>query len=290
MSLMVYDDTTNSGIDVIIDNNSYFELNTIPTDCSFVRLLIEKVEGGTYKDNNSFISKLGYETNIFNLSSGSKTILNIYYNSSTCFDLRDCGNNALSFLLKYLDTGTVYWTSSLFIYGKNFEIDINYNGVHYTDLYSFQKAYDEKWSLACSNSRKTLQEHEQNKLNEIYASYDSVYRVKNTSTGVIAYVVVLGKIHKNFIHTLREIILNKNPNNITLNILDDTWFPKINLEIKEVINPKETEDVLKRIKAYKLFSTEKAVYKTKDTIVIFDKMLIGTRQPVKVAFYLYNTN
>lgn len=122
-------------------------------------------------------------------------------------------------------------------------------------------------------------EHEQNRLKEIYASYGSVYKAKNTSTGVIAYVVILGKIHKNFIHTLREIILNKNPNNITLNILDDTQFPKINLEIKEVINPKETEDVLKRVKAYKLFSTEKTVYKTKDTVVIFDKTLIDTWQP-----------
>lgn len=158
MSLMVYDDVSSSDMDIIINNNIYFELNTRLTDCSFVRLLLEKVEGGGYKDNDNFISKLGYETNISNLSSGSKTLLNIYYNKDICFDLRDCGNNALSFLLKYLDTGTIYWTNNLFIYGKNFDIDVNYNGVHYTDLYSFQKAYDEKWSLACSNSRKTLQE------------------------------------------------------------------------------------------------------------------------------------
>ena len=91
MIYIYFDNKTNIGSDsVSIEVVSYIDKSDVVSDS-----ICKSRRAGTIFHKNS-------------LSTGCKTILNILSHPDVCFNLIECGNNALQMLCK-LDNGTVYW-------------------------------------------------------------------------------------------------------------------------------------------------------------------------------------
>ena len=67
------------GLQVVLDNEDFFMKHT---------------DGATYIDQRYFRDRYGAYVPWFDLSTGGKTVLNIFYNPQICFSQRECGENA----------------------------------------------------------------------------------------------------------------------------------------------------------------------------------------------------
>lgn len=76
------------------------------------------------------------------LSTGAKTLLNIVTHQDKCFNVCECGNNALC-LLPLIKDGSIYWEVSAVAYTGDGFCDISYNGKIYTDFYKFLESVGE---------------------------------------------------------------------------------------------------------------------------------------------------
>ena len=97
-----------------ISNDSFFKLVTLPKLLKNKSLydkaaaIAGKVEGVKFLDGENMISKFNTTvTNIGNLSTGCKTILNIIFNEDVIFNISECGMNYLDYIYN-LDSGNVY--------------------------------------------------------------------------------------------------------------------------------------------------------------------------------------
>jgi hypothetical protein len=70
------------------------------------------------------------------LSTGTKTLLNILGHPDICFNVCECGNNALC-LLPLIQNGNIYWEMPAVVYDENMVCSIKYRGRVYTDFDSF---------------------------------------------------------------------------------------------------------------------------------------------------------
>lgn len=96
---------------LVIDNEDYFFSHTIKkalTKPEFLKAIIQKIDGATYKDGRVF--KHGLDVPWFNISTGCKTALNVALYPNTVFTLEECGGNAKSFIFE-LGEGSVYKSS-----------------------------------------------------------------------------------------------------------------------------------------------------------------------------------
>lgn len=142
MSLIIYSDLTEKPNSIVLDNDLYFNMyNKQLKNDTFYNLVIEELERGTYTDKYNIKSRFGWNINSTELSTGAKTLLNIY-NTNECFSLLDCGNNALK-LLHNIKDGKIYWESSLGYFSlKDFDCDILFNNFHFTKFNDFIRQYD----------------------------------------------------------------------------------------------------------------------------------------------------
>lgn len=119
-------------------NDLFFNMETNLEDSEIVRRILKTIDKAEYNSDLTFIGRtksLG-ALNKNMLSTGTKTLLNILKHPDKCFDVCECGNNALS-LLPLIKEGNVYWECPAVSYSGNGECDIYYNGKHFNDFYSF---------------------------------------------------------------------------------------------------------------------------------------------------------
>lgn len=91
----------------ILDNENYFAFSGI-TDCDFSRYVIKEIEQGEFINTMFFRDRFGGQLYIDCLSTGSKTLLNIYNNEDKVFYGGEMGDNALE-LLSILRNGNIYF-------------------------------------------------------------------------------------------------------------------------------------------------------------------------------------
>lgn len=94
----------------ILDNENFFEFSGV-TDCAFSRRIIQELEEGTFIDTIFFRDRFGGQLYINCLSTGAKTLFNIYNNQDKIFYGGEMGDNALA-LLGELNEGNVYFNES----------------------------------------------------------------------------------------------------------------------------------------------------------------------------------
>ena len=113
-------------IEIIHDNRDYFRSYTIDKLDSRVNGSLGHTDGAVYVDNTRFRDKYGYYVPWYGLSTGGMTVLNVLYNLDKCFDLVECGINALYDLVKGKDG----WAAPFYVFDpiEDGECCIRYNG------------------------------------------------------------------------------------------------------------------------------------------------------------------
>lgn len=104
MAIKVYTDKS------LIDQTKYEEGNSVYFDYKYKikdmteldKEIMGKIDKATYIGKGGIETPYGI-TNIYDLSSGTKTVLNIVNNPDRIFDATDCGENALEVLFELID-------------------------------------------------------------------------------------------------------------------------------------------------------------------------------------------
>lgn len=137
--LNVYTDLAELGDTILIRvNDMFFDTETNLSDNDIVRKIMKTIDKADYNSNLTFVGrtkKLG-ALNKSMLSTGTKTLLNILEHPDICFDLCECGNNALS-LLPLIRQGNVYWEYPAVAYDGDADCDICCRGRHFSNFYDF---------------------------------------------------------------------------------------------------------------------------------------------------------
>lgn len=104
-------------LNIILDKNSitedmyihdvdrYFPYVGIK-DNKISRTIIEKLEGGKYLSENSYIDRYGFKINMLDLSTGSKTLI-LVANTNRVINGCEIGQNAFELLIQSID-GSIY--------------------------------------------------------------------------------------------------------------------------------------------------------------------------------------
>lgn len=140
MSLIIYDiDNVPEDLKIIRFNDAYFNKTGIIPDNPLTKEIIKDIDKGEYVSSKVFKGRTKEMGNLDlrMLSTGTKTLLNIINNPDVCFDVCECGDNALSYLFK-LRSGIVYWEYPFVISVKDKEdCDIIYWDKHFDNPYDF---------------------------------------------------------------------------------------------------------------------------------------------------------
>ena len=108
MSLNIYFDKEKipKNLRVISDVEKEFE-STKLSDSEGVRILLKKIEKGTYCNAYSFIDRFGNKLLKSNISTGCKAAILVYQDNTIVVDLKECGYNAKSAIISYCKTGNI---------------------------------------------------------------------------------------------------------------------------------------------------------------------------------------
>lgn len=109
LNIYVGEDKIPAGSVIVKDNEVGF-LDTALGDNEVVRSILKNVEHAVYCDNMSFIDRFGYKLYSDFLSTGTKTLLNAYYQTDKVFYGGEMGTSALQEMLK-LEQGNIYFDS-----------------------------------------------------------------------------------------------------------------------------------------------------------------------------------
>lgn len=111
---------------------------TLLSNTDVVSDILSVVDKAKYSSDLTFIGRtkeLG-ALNKSMLSTGTKTLLNIINYPDRCFNVVECGNNALQFIPR-LAEGHILWELPVVVCRDRFECDIDYRGRHYVDFHEF---------------------------------------------------------------------------------------------------------------------------------------------------------
>lgn len=103
-------------MEYVKDNEHYFRENTFTLLDERAQVVIGDIDHGTNMRLPNYTGRLGVVTSILDLSTGCKTALNVMYSPSTCFDLIECGANAVGYILG-MQTGNVLIQSGVLFSG-----------------------------------------------------------------------------------------------------------------------------------------------------------------------------
>lgn len=124
------------GMKYVYDNDNAF----LPIDLgnsSFVRDVIRLVDKGIYESGAYFLSrdKGAGLLSLEDLSTGAKTLLNIFRYPDKCFDISCCGTNA-KLMLGELHKGNIYWDCPVVLKlpGYPWNCDIDMLGRHFSNF------------------------------------------------------------------------------------------------------------------------------------------------------------
>lgn len=150
MSLTIYSakHMPPKGTNIIDINDAFFDAETDLGNTELEREILSKIDKARYCSTSSFYGRTTDKVSIpkDNLSTGAKTLLNIISHPEICFNLCECGRNALEMLPKITD-GIVYWEIPVIAYSGDEKCSIVYCDKIYTDFYEFLEAVErEDWT------------------------------------------------------------------------------------------------------------------------------------------------
>ena len=125
-------------VNVITQNDVYFNGAVELTGSEIGSKVLSYIDKARYCSSRSFysIATSTVPVDKNQLSTGTKTLLNVLNAPEICFNLCECGDNALE-LLPLITDGKVYWEIPFVAYTGNPDCDIIYGGKKYTDFYDF---------------------------------------------------------------------------------------------------------------------------------------------------------
>lgn len=91
---------------VITSNDTFFSLNKPSKVDENIKKIIKIIDNADYIDNDTIRTPYGV-TGLSSLSSGCKTIINMYRHPELVFNGIECGYNALGFIIKHLKNGNI---------------------------------------------------------------------------------------------------------------------------------------------------------------------------------------
>lgn len=132
-----------NSIKYVKDNDAYFDAKSKLLNNDLVKEVLLKIDGAEYVSQDVFLGrnkKLG-GLNKIHLSTGAKTLINILNKDNVCFDVVECGINALDLLpmLSEKVNGHIVWKDCLYPFAKNCSCDISYNGKYFYEVFDFIK-------------------------------------------------------------------------------------------------------------------------------------------------------
>lgn len=158
MSLKVYIESTEipDDVEVIFDNNTFFDANTKLTDNEFTRAVLRDIENAEYIDEETFKDEMFGVMNRRDLGDTAKALLNLANNPDKCISLIECCERALGKLGSIHD-GMVYWPWNVGAY-NGIACDIEFRGKRYTLMTQFM---DELDRLDAEKKEKEFEEDEE---------------------------------------------------------------------------------------------------------------------------------
>lgn len=138
MSLTVYSDLESvekSGLTLIPINDVYFDSETDLKDDDMTRMILSKIDSASFISPTKFMDRTGGVLKKNCLSTGSKTLLNILSHPNLCFNVVECGGNALE-LLCLFHVGNILWENPVLIYSGTEDCDMVYRNKKYTNIFS----------------------------------------------------------------------------------------------------------------------------------------------------------
>ena len=145
MSLNIYRNKSDipDNIKLVTNNDLFFNAETSIKNTELAADILMKVDKAKYNSSLTFIGRT-QELGALNksmLSTGTKVLLNVIEHQGICFNIVECGDNALEFIPK-IRTGYVLWELPVLAYKGDPDCDITYKGTHYTDFYKFLYAVE----------------------------------------------------------------------------------------------------------------------------------------------------
>lgn len=128
-------------------NDLFFE-GEIINDDPVSKAILKEVEQAEYAGRNYFIGRVKEDGNInkSNLSTGTKTLLNIINHPDICFDTLECGDNALFALRRIKEGYAVDKYGVALITDDALDCDIIYHKKHFTNFADYVKYREEELS------------------------------------------------------------------------------------------------------------------------------------------------
>lgn len=141
MSLNIYtsEEQIPQGVKLITQNDLYFDGLTNLSDDAVSHMIMKTIDHAEYHSPLTFIGRDPHQgaLNKNLLSTGTKTLLNILQYPSLCFDVCECGNNALCLLTK-IQEGNILWRNPVMVYwDDDSTCDFNFQGRVYEDVFDF---------------------------------------------------------------------------------------------------------------------------------------------------------
>lgn len=140
MSLRVYlqEKDIPNGMEIIRINDAFFDTNSDIRDTPLIRNILLDVDKAEYINTKVFRGRDADLGNLFasNLSTGTKTLINIIEFPEKCFDITECGANAQQFI-KYIKEGNILWKYIDVYPTGNKDCDINCNSKHFLNFNDF---------------------------------------------------------------------------------------------------------------------------------------------------------
>lgn len=100
------------------------------------KILIEKIENGTYLDKNSFTDRFGYKQYLNNISTGCKAALCVANSPEKIINLVECGNNARDAIISLIKDGNILIENNSITISNEFgsSIDVIIDNKRFKDL------------------------------------------------------------------------------------------------------------------------------------------------------------
>ena len=139
MSLTIFTDKNKIPKEMkFINCNDIFFGSVSLTNSDKEKEILYKIDKAQYNSADTFIGRNKNLGAIYKdkLSTGCKTLLNILYNPDICFNVVECGHNALE-LLSTLTEGYVYWEFPVLHILDDPDCDIVIDGLHFTKFLDF---------------------------------------------------------------------------------------------------------------------------------------------------------
>ena len=135
-------------IQIIKSNDAFFNAFSIISDDEFSTTVLKHIDKAIRVSDFTFIGRNPEFGSLFKnfLSTGAKTLLNIKQHPDLCFNIIECGVNALE-LLPFIREGYVYSLDYVDIYTNdlNKHCNILYRGDIYTNLSNFIRVYSNNY-------------------------------------------------------------------------------------------------------------------------------------------------